>query len=52
MPNIDAAMVARRIQGWGKVRRDEWRMRIERDQAEKVRAAREAEEEQRANEAR
>jgi hypothetical protein len=52
MPNVDAAMVARWVQGWSKVRGDEWRTRIEREQAEKAQAAREAEEEERAREAR
>jgi hypothetical protein len=36
MPNVDVATVARRVQGWGKVRGDEWRMRIEREEAEKA----------------
>jgi hypothetical protein len=52
MPDVDAATVARRVLGWGKVHGDEWRMRMEREQAEKARATREAEEEERAREAR
>jgi hypothetical protein len=52
MPNVDAATVARWVLGWGRVRGDQWRVRLDREEAERARAVREAEEEEKAREAR
>jgi hypothetical protein len=44
--------VARRVQGWDWARGIEWKGRLEREEARKIEAAREAEEEEKAREAR
>jgi hypothetical protein len=52
MPDAEAAKVARRVQGWGRACGDAWGERLEREEAERARAVREAAEEERAREAR